>query len=58
MDYTNILSYIDNIIEEIEFDELTLLEVKDKLCELSKEIEETIELLSEEEEGFSFEDLI
>lgn len=58
MDYTNILSYIDNIIEEIEFDELTLSEVKDKLYELSKEIEESIEFLHGREEGFDFEDLI
>jgi len=58
MDYTDILSYIENIIEEIEFEEISFSEVKEKLYNLSQEIEEAIEFFPEDEEGFSFEDLI
>ena len=31
MDYEEILNYIENIVEEIEFEEISILEIKEKL---------------------------
>ena len=39
MDYEDILNYIESIVEEIEFEEIPLLEVKEKLQELIEVIE-------------------
>tara|TARA_R110002153_G_scaffold128101_2_gene276018 strand:+ start:348 stop:515 length:168 start_codon:yes stop_codon:yes gene_type:complete len=39
MDYENILNYIENIVEEIEFEEISILEIKEKLQELIEVIE-------------------
>jgi hypothetical protein len=43
MDYEDILNYIESIVEEIEFEEIPLLEVKEKLQELIEVIVEEIE---------------
>ena len=36
MDYEEILNYVENIVEEIEFEEISILEIKEKLEELIK----------------------
>jgi hypothetical protein len=42
MDYGDILAYIEQIIESIEYEEIDLLEVKSKLEELTVEIEDNV----------------
>ena len=39
MDYEDILNYVENIVEEIEFEEISIPEIKGKLQELIVEIE-------------------
>ena len=43
MDYGDILSFIEHLVEGIEFDELDLQEVHTKLQDLIVEVENTIE---------------
>jgi len=48
MDYEDILNYIENIVEEIEFEEIPIPEIKEKLQELKGDldrIEEKIDKL-------------
>lgn len=58
MDYGDILSIIEHIIEGIEFEELDLSEVKSKLQELAMNLEENLADFREEGESFDFEDLL
>lgn len=58
MDYGDILSIIEHIIEGIEFEELDLSEVKSKLQELAMDLEENLADFREEGESFDFEDLL
>jgi len=39
MDYEEILNYVENIVEEIEFEEISIPEIKEKLEELITIIE-------------------
>lgn len=57
MDYGDILSIIEYIIEGIEFEELDLSEIKSKLQELAIDLEENLGDFREEEEDFDFDDL-
>jgi len=57
MDYGDILAYIEQIIESIEYEEIDLLEVKSKLEELTVEIEDNVEISGGDFDGFGFEDL-
>jgi len=58
MGLEDILSYIENIIETIEFDETTLSEVHDKLQELAIDLEDNLVTSGGEEEEFDFGDFI
>ena len=58
MDYGDILSIIEHIIEGIEFEELDLSEIKSKLQELAMSLEENLGGFREEEESFDFDDLL
>ena len=58
MDYGDILSIIEHIIEGIEFEELDLFEVKSKLQELVINLEENLADFREEGESFNFDDLL
>lgn len=58
MDYGDILSIIEHIIEGIEFEELNLPEVKSKLQELAIDLEENLVDFREEGESFDFDDLL
>ena len=58
MDYGDILSIIEHIIEGIEFEELDLSEIKSKLQELVMSLEENLGGFREEEESFDFDDLL
>jgi len=57
MDYGDILSFIEQLIESIEYNEIDLLEIKSKLEELTVEIEDNIEISGEDFDGFGFDDL-
>jgi len=57
MDYGDILSFIEQLIESIEYNEIDLLEIKSKLEELTVEIEDNIEASREVFEDFGFDDL-
>lgn len=52
MDYESILVYIENLVESIQYEEVSLLEVQTKLQELVADIEESIET-----SGISYDDL-
>ena len=54
MDYEDILNYIESIVEEIEFEEIPLLEVKEKLQELIETIENNRGISGRELEDFDF----
>ena len=43
MDYGDILVYIEQMIESIEYDEIDLLEIKQKLEDLAADIEDNVE---------------
>jgi len=57
MDYGDILSFIEQLIESIEYNEIDLLEIKSKLEELTVEIEDNVEISGEDFDGFGFDDL-
>jgi len=57
MDYENILVYIENLVESIQYEEVSMLEVQMKLQELAAEIEESIETSGVSYDGFGFDDL-
>lgn len=57
MDYGDILSFIEQLIESIEYEEIDLLEVKSKLEELTVEIEDNVEISGGDFDGFGFDDL-
>lgn len=57
MDYENILVYIENLVESIQYEEVSMLEVQTKLQELAAEIEESIETSGVSYDGFGFDDL-
>ena len=54
MDYEDILNYIESIVEEIEFEEIPLLEVKETLQELIEVIENNRGISGRELEDFDF----
>lgn len=56
MEYGDILVYIENLIESIEYEEISLLELRTKLQELAIDIEESIET-SDSYGDFEFGDL-
>jgi len=56
MGYEDIIIYIENLIESIEYEEISLLELRTKLQELVIDIEEAIET-SDNYDEFGFEDL-
>tara|TARA_R110000796_G_scaffold36204_3_gene92526 strand:- start:178 stop:345 length:168 start_codon:yes stop_codon:yes gene_type:complete len=55
MDYGEIIIYIENLIETIEFEEIDLLEIKSKLQELTVEIEDNVEIDLGGLDGYDFE---
>jgi hypothetical protein len=54
MDYEDILNYIENIVEEIEFEETSIPEIKIKLQELIEVIEDNRGMSGRELEDFDF----
>ena len=54
MDYEDILNYIENIVEEIEFEEISIPEIKIKLQELIEVIENNRGMSGRELEDFDF----
>ena len=58
MDYADILSFIEHIIEGIEFDELDLPEVKTKLEELVGGLEDNLGTFGGDDGEFGFDDLV
>ena len=48
MDYEDILNYIKSIVEEIEFEEIPILKIKEKWKELIKVIENNREIRGRE----------
>jgi len=56
MEYGDILVYIENLIESIEYEEISLLELRTKLQELAIDIEESIDT-SDSYDDFGFGDL-
>jgi len=54
MDYEEILHYIEDIVEEIEFEETTILEIKSRLQELINRIENNRGMSGRESEEFNF----
>lgn len=57
MDYGDILVYIEQIIESIEYDEINMLEIKQKLEDLAADIEDNVEASGDDLGGFDFSDL-
>lgn len=57
MDYGDILIYIEQIIDAIEYEEINIKEIKAKLESLAEDIEDTIETPGDEFEDFRFDDL-
>jgi hypothetical protein len=57
MDYGDILIFIEQIVEAIEYEEINIAEVKSKLEDLASDIEDTIETPGDEFEDFGFDDL-
>jgi hypothetical protein len=57
MEYGDILVYIENLIESIEYEEISLLELRTKLQELAIDIEESIETSDTYDDDFDFGDL-
>lgn len=57
MDYGDILVYIEQIVEAIEFDEIDLLEIKTKLENLAVDLEDNLSTSEEAYEDFGFNDL-
>ena len=54
MDYEEILNYIEDIVEEIDFEETSILETKLKLQELALRIEDSRGMSGRGIEGFDF----
>jgi|TARA_R110002153_G_scaffold273508_1_gene444607 hypothetical protein len=54
MDYEEILNYIEVIVEEIEFEEISIPEIKGKLQELIVEIESNRGMGGRDLEDFDF----
>ena len=54
MELGDIIIYIENLIEAIEFEEIDMLEIKSKLHELAGEIEDNVNIDNEGLEGFDF----
>ena len=54
MDYEEILNYVENIVEEIEFEEISILEIKEKLQELIEVIEDNRGIREREIEDYDF----
>ena len=57
MDYGDILIFIEQIVEAIEYEEINIAEVKSKLEDLASDIEDIIETPGDEFEDFGFDDL-
>ena len=54
MDYEDILNYIEDIVEEIEFEEISIPEIKVKLQELIERVEGNRGMSGRELEDFDF----
>jgi hypothetical protein len=54
MDYEDILNYIENIVEEIEFEETSIPEIRNKLQELIDVIEGNRGMSGREGEDYDF----
>lgn len=57
MDYGDIIIHLENLVESIENEETSLLEVKDQLQELVINIEDNVEFGERDLVGFNFSDL-
>lgn len=57
MDYGDIIIHLENLVESIENEETSLLEVKDQLQELIINIEDNVEFGERDLVGFNFSDL-
>ena len=57
MDYGDILIFIEQIIEAIEYEEINIKEIKAKLEDLATDIEDNIETSEDGFDGFGFDDL-
>lgn len=57
MDYGDILIFIEQIIEAIEYEEINIKEIKAKLEDLATDIEDNIETSGDEFDSFAFDDL-
>lgn len=54
MEHGDIIIYIEDLIEAIEFEELGILEIKSKLQDLVANIEDNVDIDNEGLEGFDF----
>jgi hypothetical protein len=57
IDYGDILGYLEELVEDIDFGETSLLEVKNKLQSIITEIEDRVDTSTDSYEGFDFDDL-
>lgn len=57
MEYGDILTYIENLIDSIEYDDISLPEIKNQLQELVAGIEETVENSEDLYDGFDFDEM-
>lgn len=57
MEYGDILTYIENLIDSIEYDDISLPEIKDQLQKLVAGIEETVENSEDLYDGFDFDEI-
>jgi len=57
VDYSDILGFLEEIVEEIEFDSINLNEVKEKLQSIISGIEENIGPSDDSYDNFDFDDL-
>ena len=57
VDYSDILGFLEEIVEEIEFDSINLNEVKEKLQSIISGIEENIGPSDGSYDDFDFDDL-
>ena len=57
MDYGDILGYLEELVEDIDFGEINLLEIKSKLQNLITEIEDRVDTAGDSYDDFDFDDL-
>jgi hypothetical protein len=57
IDYGDILGYLEELVEDIDFGEINLLEIKSKLQNLITEIEDRVDTAGDSYDDFDFDDL-